>query len=222
MPSSKMDHMISHLQGAFETDRLVFLPIEDEAQVKAFIYREFFLDPVNAGLAGLPGHATLQLCPQERARDMINGYVNGAHMATIICLKSRQESEDPQASADSIYSDDPPKPKLIGQLLLNDKGYSRVSISISIASEHQNKGYGREAINWALEWAFRWGAMNRVDINAASYNERAVMLYQSIGFVEEGIIRKALFMNGEFHNIHEFGILAGEWWALQRAQADSE
>ncbi|KAK6859513.1 hypothetical protein PG995_003149 [Apiospora arundinis] len=83
----------------------------------------------------------------------------------------------------------------------------RTRISLQIAKTFQGQGYGTEAIRWPLAWAFKWADLHRVDIAAASYNDRAVGLYAKLGFTLEGRQREAVFMNGEWHDIVNFGML---------------
>ncbi|KAK8000634.1 acetyltransferase (GNAT) domain-containing protein [Apiospora arundinis] len=89
----------------------------------------------------------------------------------------------------------------------------RTRISLQIAKTFQGQGYGTEAIRWSLAWAFKWADLHRVEIAAASYNDRAVGLYAKLGFTLEGRQREAVFMNGEWHDIVNFGMLQREWKA---------
>jgi RimJ/RimL family protein N-acetyltransferase len=84
-------------------------------------------------------------------------------------------------------------------------------MSIQIAQAEQGKGYGAEAIKWALEWAFQAAGLHRVSIGCFSFNEGARRLYERLGFVVEGRTREAVWKNGGWHDLLEMGMLEGEW-----------
>ena len=53
--------------------------------------------------------------------------------------------------------------------------------------------------------------MNRVELEVLSNNLNAISLYEKIGFSEEGIKRKAFFINGDFLDITIMSILTSEF-----------
>jgi len=59
-------------------------------------------------------------------------------------------------------------------------------MGISIRPEDQGQGYGPEAIQWALEWAFVHAGLHWVVLNVTEWNERATRVYERLGFVEGG------------------------------------
>ncbi len=77
------------------------------------------------------------------------------------------------------------------------------------------KGYGSEAINWAVDWAFNYANVHKVEIGTASYNERAAHLYERLGFKFEGRKREVIFMNRRWYDLVEFGMLEHEWAELR-------
>lgn len=89
------------------------------------------------------------------------------------------------------------------------------TLGIMIASAHQGEGYGTEAINWALDWAFRVAGMHAVRLSCFSFNERAVKLYQRLGFMREGVTREAYYFDGVWYNRILFSMLDREWAAVR-------
>ncbi|EOD48135.1 putative gnat family protein [Neofusicoccum parvum UCRNP2] len=85
------------------------------------------------------------------------------------------------------------------------------SIGISIAADHQGRGYGTEAINWILDWGFDVAGLHRVAITSFAYNDGAGRLYERLGFVLEGRRRDALWFRGAFHDMLLFSMLRHEW-----------
>lgn len=89
-------------------------------------------------------------------------------------------------------------------------------IGIDILPSFQGNGYGREAIEWALDYAFRRAGLHRVRIRAFEWNVGALKLYEKVGFRVEGREREALWHEGRWWDGVELGMLEGEWWGLQR------
>lgn len=89
--------------------------------------------------------------------------------------------------------------------------------AIIIGPEFQDKGYGRDAIRVALRLAFEEMGAHKVEIKTWDFNERAVHLYRSMGFVEEGRRRAAVLHRGMFFDLVEFGLLVDEYHNLASA-----
>ncbi|CAH0121751.1 GNAT family N-acetyltransferase [Paenibacillus sp. CECT 9249] len=79
------------------------------------------------------------------------------------------------------------------------------------AKRHWGKGYGTEALRLLLDYAFLEMNLHRVSLCVFSFNERAVKLYEKIGFKQEGITRQSLFRNGGWHDLIHMGILQTEY-----------
>ncbi|MYL44250.1 GNAT family N-acetyltransferase [Virgibacillus halodenitrificans] len=73
------------------------------------------------------------------------------------------------------------------------------------------KGYGKEALQLLLTYAFNELNLHRVSLQVFSFNTRAIQLYEKLGFVEEGKCREALYRNGEWHDIIQMGLLKKEF-----------
>lgn len=104
----------------------------------------------------------------------------------------------------------------IGVIHLGDADPSFVQhrcaeLGILISKKYRNQRYGSEAIEWALNWAFRYGGLHRVELFAYAYNEAAIRLYKRVGFKAEGCRRDAQFVNGMYWDVILLGILADEW-----------
>ena len=89
-------------------------------------------------------------------------------------------------------------------------GTTYVSIGIGQA-KHRGQGYGREAMQLALDYAFNELNLHRVSLTVFAYNEPAIKLYESLGFVREGVYREALHRDGRRYHMYLYGILRREW-----------
>ncbi|MHA2180196.1 MAG: GNAT family N-acetyltransferase [Promethearchaeota archaeon] len=87
---------------------------------------------------------------------------------------------------------------------------AEVGITIG-EKDHQNKGYGTEAMEMLLTYAFKTVNLNRIQLRVYEFNRRAISSYNKIGFVEEGRMRQAVFINGEYHDVIFMSVLKEEW-----------
>jgi RimJ/RimL family protein N-acetyltransferase len=104
----------------------------------------------------------------------------------------------------------------LSKLPANAVHHRSTEIGIDILPGFQGKGYGREAIEWALDYAFRRAGLHRVRIRAFEWNTGALKLYEKIGFEIEGREREALWHEGRFWDGVDFGMLEQEWWTMQK------
>lgn len=77
----------------------------------------------------------------------------------------------------------------------------------------RGKGYGYEAMQLALAFAFHELNLHRVQITAFSYNERSTALAEKLGFQREGVFRGFLQRDGQRHDMYLYGLLRHEWEA---------
>ncbi len=73
------------------------------------------------------------------------------------------------------------------------------------------KGYGREAMELALTFAFDELNLYRVQLTVFSYNARAMALYEGLGFRREGVCREFLERDGHRYDMILYGLLSREW-----------
>ena len=69
-------------------------------------------------------------------------------------------------------------------------------IEVKLLEEFQGKGYGYETLILLTKYIFEELNMNRIFVNILEYNECSMSLFEKIGFVREGIQRKAIYKNG--------------------------
>ena len=77
--------------------------------------------------------------------------------------------------------------------------------------EKKGVGYGREALNLLLKWTFEIEKYHRVWIDCKEYNSIALKLYESSGFVREGILREIILTDGVWENLIVLGMLDREY-----------
>ncbi|MBY0535094.1 MAG: GNAT family N-acetyltransferase [Chitinophagaceae bacterium] len=79
--------------------------------------------------------------------------------------------------------------------------------------DYWSKGAGKFATKEALRHGFHDLNLNRIWLTVLDTNSRAIHLYQSLGFVTEGIQREALYKNGAYCNLMFMSILAKEYFS---------
>ena len=85
-------------------------------------------------------------------------------------------------------------------------------VSIGIGErEFWGKGYGSDAMNLILQFAFRELNLHRVNLYTFAVNPRAIRSYERVGFVREGNVRGAMLRYGKRGDHVFMGILRDEW-----------
>lgn len=77
-------------------------------------------------------------------------------------------------------------------------------------------GYGREGLSLLQKWSFEVKKFHRAWLDCKDYNQVALKLYESLGFVREGLLRDTLLTNGVYENLIVLGILDREYFQLIR------
>ena len=124
----------------------------------------------------------------------------------------KEQSEDPNTIAFSVrtLADD----RLIGFVAFDginwQHGETFVAIGIGDPA-YRGNGYGTDAMRVMLRYGFMELNLNRIQLDAFSYNERAIKSYLKAGFVEEGRQRGMLLRNGQRWDFVYMGVLRDEW-----------
>lgn len=92
--------------------------------------------------------------------------------------------------------------KIVGMIGLNINRGARLrhsaSIGIMVHADYQGQGIGTELFKKVLDLADNWLMLVRLELGVFVKNERAVKLYQSLGFQIEGTRKYAAIRNGEY------------------------
>ncbi|MEG0942683.1 MAG: GNAT family N-acetyltransferase [Angelakisella sp.] len=71
-------------------------------------------------------------------------------------------------------------------------------IGIMVHKDYQNAGVGTALMKALLDVADNWLMLVRVELTVFADNERAIHLYEKLGFEKEGLRRMAAIRNGEY------------------------
>jgi RimJ/RimL family protein N-acetyltransferase len=67
-----------------------------------------------------------------------------------------------------------------------------------LKSEFRGKGYGKKMIQHSVDVAFERTNVIKINLQVVSSQEKAIMLYKKIGFVESGSQKKEIFLDNEY------------------------
>ncbi len=73
------------------------------------------------------------------------------------------------------------------------------------------QGLGRAVTEYVVRWGFEQLNLNRICLSVLDSNERAIALYRSIGFRDEGKLREAQYKEGRYHDVLLMSLLRSEW-----------
>ncbi|KAJ6447129.1 endoglucanase B [Purpureocillium lavendulum] len=227
-----MAAVVGAAKTAFQSRRLRYIKIDETNEdIKAFM-AQVEGDPATHSLAN-----PSLFRPQGR-KDIDNSTEQFAKsfLGVAMCLLPSEEekgteTKDPAASSTSAQADggnasgdDTGKTTgtIIGTMCLGWGGipaafahHRNAQLGIVLADRYQGRGYGREAINWMLDWAFRHGGLHTVSLTTSSFNERGIHLYGDMGFRLEGRRRQVIWFDRRWHDELWFGMTEEEWERLR-------
>jgi RimJ/RimL family protein N-acetyltransferase len=106
--------------------------------------------------------------------------------------------------------------RLIGFVGLDRDVYPHGDAFVGIGigeRDYWGKGYGTDAMEVILCYAFLELNLRRVSLDTFEYNPRAIRSYEKTGFIHEGQARKFLLREGHRWDLLFMGILRDEWLA---------
>jgi len=104
-------------------------------------------------------------------------------------------------------------------LYIGDCGINSVDWKNSVASAvifigskaYRGRGYGTEAMQILMAFAFNQMNINKLRLNVYSFNEQALRSYEKCGFKREGLLRQEIFRDGRYYDTIVMGILREEF-----------
>lgn len=73
-----------------------------------------------------------------------------------------------------------------------------VMLGISVAKEWRNRGLGTALMKESVSWCESNLLIKRIELEVFGDNDRALHVYEKLGFVQEGVRREAFLKNGRF------------------------
>lgn len=130
----------------------------------------------------------------ERARrDVADTALGGGHVFTIV-----DGATDTAIGRCVLFSVDAVNRSAMLGIFIGEKAY-------------WGQGYGQEALNLLLDFAFNLLNLNSIMLGAFAFNERAIRCYHKVGFREIGRRRQARIIGGHKYDVVLMDILAEEF-----------
>ena len=82
---------------------------------------------------------------------------------------------------------------------------------IGIGRDHWRQGYATEALELVFRFYFRELGYQKVESGIYAFNEASLRFHEAFGFVVEGRRRRALFTDGEYHDVVLIGMTDDEF-----------
>lgn len=81
------------------------------------------------------------------------------------------------------------------------------------SAEDRGRGYGSDALRALLGFGFGELRLERIWLDVYATNAGARRIYERVGFVHEGTLRRAVYREGRHIDVERMSILADEWRA---------
>lgn len=104
--------------------------------------------------------------------------------------------------------------KHIGNISLQNINYIDRNAEIAYLlgdKEYWGKGRARESSELLIYHGFFQLNLERIYCGTSEENKPMICLAERLGFMQEGIRRNAIYNNGTYHNIIEYGLLKSEY-----------
>jgi RimJ/RimL family protein N-acetyltransferase len=78
---------------------------------------------------------------------------------------------------------------------------------VSVFKEYWGNCIGEELIKYLINWSKNSEIIKKINLRVRNDNTRGTYLYKKLGFLEEGILKRDLLINGEFYDSLLMGLL---------------
>jgi diamine N-acetyltransferase len=154
----------------------------------------------------IPALIALERLP-ESAR-FVGQWSEERHRATLLSPDARYFVSDAETP---IAGHAAPNPLRAFAIL---RGFAETSGSIELKRlvvHPPGQGLGRQILAELIDLAFNHFQAHRFFLDVFEDNPRAFHLYQSLGFVEEGLMREAALRDGRYHSLRLMSMLDREY-----------
>jgi UDP-4-amino-4,6-dideoxy-N-acetyl-beta-L-altrosamine N-acetyltransferase len=96
-----------------------------------------------------------------------------------------------------------------------DKQNQRCYWAFYLNPEVRGKGIGSFAEISVLRYVFDELKLNKLCGEVLAFNEPVLAMHKRFGFVQEGVLRRHIYKQGQWHDVVSIGILREEWQAIR-------
>lgn len=80
-------------------------------------------------------------------------------------------------------------------------------LAIMLDPDNQGKGYAEKVMREIVDYGFNQLNLNKIILDVVAYNEKAVHIYEKVGFKVEGKKEQQYFIQGKYHTSLAMGLL---------------
>lgn len=95
----------------------------------------------------------------------------------------------------------------IGTIILSNidmkNGTAEIHVKLAVAN-NRGKGYGTDAVNTIVKYAFNEMRLNCIYAEILEYNQPSIKLFEKCGFKKEGILCSRVYKGGKYINLMSF------------------
>jgi len=129
----------------------------------------------------------------------------------------RQAQGDTRVSFGIVRRDED---RLVGEVVISDihRNARSANFRIAISDAYTGNGFGTEATRLMLDYGFGMLNLHRIEIDVYTINERAIHVYEEVGFKREGLKRQNWYYDHQFYDTVIMSILEDEYRTLYRTR----
>lgn len=94
--------------------------------------------------------------------------------------------------------------KIVGSLTFAGGDRKRVAhvgtFGMSVLKEFWGQGVGTALLGTLIQWSQKKAVIRKINLRVRTDNLRAIQLYKKMGFVEEGVMKRELLIDGTFYD----------------------
>ncbi|MFC7074551.1 GNAT family N-acetyltransferase [Halovenus rubra] len=139
--------------------------------------------------------------PKARNRDQLESVFESEDVEQFLICTNDDGKQSPV---------DGQKVRQIGIAVLKEWGRTPF-LGLWLFPEVHGNGYGKEAASLLVEYTFKSYDTPAVRANAFDHNQQSRGLLETLGFTQEGRLRKDAFIDGEYRDGVVYGLLREEW-----------
>jgi RimJ/RimL family protein N-acetyltransferase len=162
---------------------------------------------------------------EEADLELLNRNVNDPRVRRPLTSATPSNMAETEAFFEDVVSDDDGlnllvcvededgEPEAVGDIALFElhERTRWAEIAIAIAPEYWDEGYGTEASNLLVEYAFDERNLHRLQARVMATNDASRRVWEKLGFELEGRLRQNQFDDGEYVDTLYFGLLEDEY-----------
>lgn len=86
----------------------------------------------------------------------------------------------------------------------------KAELWIYLGKDNISKGKGKNAVDALVRYGFDYLNLNRIYLYTLDFNKKAIRAFGKSGFLQEGVFRQDVYINGEYHDTVRMAVLRDE------------